>query len=131
MNTESLKDINYVCPICKQSLTHKTHGLYCRRDEVEYPIKNEIPDFVTEDPTKSTSAVLRSVGKLDDLAKIYESPTWYGALDKINVESGLPSVNEEVKMLTEMVGAENGVGLDVACGTGIVTQSMAKKMRLV
>jgi len=36
-----------------------------------------------------------------------------------------------VKTLTGMVDAENGVGLDVACGTGIVTRSIAQTMRLV
>ncbi len=34
-------------------------------------------------------------------------------------------------MVTEMVDTENGLGLDVACGTGLFTQSIAKKMRLV
>ena len=30
-----------------------------------------------------------------------------------------------------MVDAESGVGLDVACGTGFMTRSLAEKMRLV
>jgi ubiquinone/menaquinone biosynthesis C-methylase UbiE len=40
-------------------------------------------------------------------------------------------VDEEVKMITELVDAQGGVGLDVACGTGFFTRSLAQKMRLV
>jgi ubiquinone/menaquinone biosynthesis C-methylase UbiE len=131
MNTESLKDNNYVCPICKQPLTHKTHGLFCQKDGVEYPVKNGIVDFVTEDLTKSTSPVLRSVDKLDDLAKIYEDPSWYGTFDKINAELDIPSNEEMAKTLTEMVDAKDGLGLDVACGTGFIARSLAQKMSFV
>jgi ubiquinone/menaquinone biosynthesis C-methylase UbiE len=131
MNTESPKDNNYVCPICKQSLTPTIHGLYCQKDGVEYPVKNGIVDFVTEDLTKSTSPVLRSVDKIDELAKIYEGPSWYGTMDKLNAELNLPSIQEMATIMTEMVDAKNGAGLDVACGTGFFTRSIAKQMRFV
>ena len=131
MNTESVKDNNYVCPVCKQLLTPKTDGLFCQRDGVEYPVKNGIVDFVTEDLTKSTSPVLRSVDKLDSAAETYEGPSWYGTMDKISAELGLPSHEDIVKTMTEMVDAENGVGLDVACGTGFIARHLAQKMHLV
>ena len=38
MSAESVKDNNYVCPMCKQSLTPATNGLYCQEDGVEYPL---------------------------------------------------------------------------------------------
>ncbi len=131
MNTESVKDNNYVCPVCKQPLTPKTDGLFCQREGVEYPVKNGIVDFVLEDLTESTSHVLRSVDKIDEFAKIYEGPSWYGIMDKINAELNLPSHEDMAKMMTERVDAENGLGLDVACGTGFVTRRLAQKMRLV
>jgi len=121
----------YVCPVCKQSLTPATNGLCCQRDGVEYSVKNGIPDFVTDDLTKSASVVLRSVDKLDDLAEIYEGPSYYGVLDMANAELGLPSIEEGAKAIAEMVDVEGGVGLDVACGTGYVTRPLAQKMRLV
>ena len=114
MSIKSMKDNNYVCPVCKQQLTPTTNGLLCQRDRVEYPIKNGIVDFITEDLTKTTSPVLRSVGKLDNFAKIYEGPSWYGIIDKINAELGLPLIEEMATMMTEMVDAKDGVGLDVA-----------------
>jgi len=131
MNTESLNDNNYVCPICKQSLTHKTQGLFCQKDGVEYLVKHGIVDFVTEDLTESTSPFLRAVDKIDNVAKIYEGPSWYGTLDKINAELDIPSNEEMAKMLTEMVDTKDGLGLDVACGTGFIARSLARKMRLV
>ena len=131
MNAKSVKDDNYVCPVCKQPLTPTPNGLCCHQDGVEYPVKNGIVDFVTELFAKSTSPILRAVDKIDDLAKIYEGPSWLGAFDLTNAELGLPSYEDMVKTLTEMVAAENGVGLDVACGTGIVTRSIAQTMRLV
>jgi SAM-dependent methyltransferase len=105
--------------------------LCCEREGVEYPIKNGIVDFVTEDLTKSTSPILRSVDKVDEFAKIYEGPSWYGIVDEVNAELGLPSYEEVAKMLTEMVDAKDGLGLDVACGTGFVTRALAQKMPLV
>jgi SAM-dependent methyltransferase len=107
------------------------NGLLCQECGVMYPVKNGIPDFVVEDLTKSTSPVLRSVSRVDTLAKIYETWLWYPLVYHFYGGLFIPSVNEEVKMVTEMVDAESGVGLDVACGTGLFTRSIAKKMRLV
>ena len=106
-------------------------GYSASETESNTPVKNGIVDFIVEDITKSTSPVLRSVDKMDEFAKIYEGPLWYGIMDKINAELNLPSIEDMVKMMTEMVDAENGVGLDVACGTGFVTRHLAQKMRLV
>ncbi|HYA87435.1 MAG TPA: methyltransferase domain-containing protein [Nitrospirota bacterium] len=128
---EESQDSFYVCPICKQPLTPATNELCCQRDGVEYPVKNGIVDFVTEDLTEGTSPFLRSVDKFGDVARIYEGPSWYGALDMIHAELGLPSIEEMATMMTEIVDAENGAGLDVACGTGFVTRPLAQKMRSV
>jgi len=74
-NKKGSHDNYYVCPVCKQPLTPKVNGLFCKQEEVEYPVKNGIVDFVTENLTKSTSPVLRSVGELDALATVYEGPS--------------------------------------------------------
>ena len=131
MSAKSMKDDNYVCPVCKQPLTPTANGLCCQRDEIEYPIKNGIVDFVTEDLAKSASPVLRAVDKLDDFAKVYEGPSWYGIISEVHAELGLPTLEEMAKMLTETVAAKDGLGLDVACGTGWYTRPLAQKMRLV
>ena len=124
------QDSYYVCPVCKLPLSPMINGLLCQQCGVTYPIKNGIPDFIL-DLTKSENSVLRLVSFFDKLAKIYESPLWYPIIYHLYVGLFIQSVNEEVKMITEMVDAEDGVGLDVACGTGLFTRFMAKKMRLV
>jgi len=133
MNNDGKKesqDSYYVCPVSKQPLTPTTNGLFCQQEGVEYPVKNGIPDFVVEDFTESPNLFLRSVDKMDESAGMYEDP-WYGIIDKVNAELGLPSLEDMAKMMIEMVDAENGVGLDVACGTGFVTRPLAQKMRFV
>ena len=125
------RDSYYVCPVCKQPLASTTQGLFCQRDEIEYPVKNGIVDFVTEDLMGSPNLFLRSVDKLDCAAETYEAASWLGTFDMISAELGLPSYEDIVKTMTEMVDVNHGVGLDVACGTGIVTRSMAQKMRVV
>jgi ubiquinone/menaquinone biosynthesis C-methylase UbiE/uncharacterized protein YbaR (Trm112 family) len=122
---------DYVCPVCRRSLLSKMNRLFCQQCGVEYPVKNGIPDLILEDLTKSTHPILRSVSRLDRLAKIYETWLWYPIVYHFYGGLFIPSVKEEVKMITEMVDAENGLGLDVACGTGLFTRSIAKKMRLV
>ena len=134
MNNDDKKewqDNYYVCPVSKQPLTPTPNGLFCQQEGVEYPVKNGIPDFILEDLTKSTNPVLRSVDKMDELAKTYEGPSWLGMMNKMSAEFNLPSYEDIVKMEAEMVDAENGVGLDVACGTGLVTRQLAQKMRFV
>ncbi len=98
---------------------------------VENPVKNGIPDFILENLTKSAHPVLRSVHLFDKLAKIYETPLWYPIIYRFSVGLSIPSLKDEVKMVTEMGDAQNGLGLDGACGTGLSTRSIARKMRLV
>jgi ubiquinone/menaquinone biosynthesis C-methylase UbiE len=112
-------------------LPWKIDTLLCQRCGLDYPVKNGIPDFVVEDLSKSPHPVLRLVSRIDRLAKIYETPLWYPLVYHFYGGLFIPSVKEEVKMITEMVDAQNRIGLDVACGTGLFTRSVAKKMKLV
>jgi ubiquinone/menaquinone biosynthesis C-methylase UbiE len=109
----------------------RTSGLFCEKCGVEYPLRSGIPDFILEDLSKSAHPILRSVSRFDRLAKIYETWRWYPIAYRLYGGLFVPSVKDEVKAITEMVDAENGLGLDVACGTGLFTRSVAKKMRHV
>jgi SAM-dependent methyltransferase/uncharacterized protein YbaR (Trm112 family) len=122
---------DYVCPVCRLPLSLRMSGLFCQRCGVEYPVKNGIPSFISEDLSKSTHPILRSVSSLDELAKIYETWLWYPIVYHFYGGLFIPSVEDEVKIITGVIDAENGLGLDVACGTGLFTRSIAKKMRLV
>jgi len=131
MEIEKIMENDYVCLNCRLSLSAEGNRLLCQRCGLDYLVKNGIPDFIVEDLSKSQHPVLRSVSHLDRLAKIYETWLWYPLVYHLYGGLFIPSVKEEVRIVTEMVDAENGLGLDVACGTGLFTRSIAKKMRLV
>jgi SAM-dependent methyltransferase len=124
-------DIGYVCPRCKHGLTSTDSAFQCQVCGRLYPIEDEIPDFIPEDLKQSEHPVLRSVSNLDRLARVYESKLWYPVVYRFYGGLFIPSVKKEVCMITEMVDSEKGVVLDVACGTGLFTRSIAKKARLV
>jgi SAM-dependent methyltransferase len=126
-----MRHIGYVCPACRLPLSSKMDRLFCQHCDVEYAVLNGIPDFVLEDLSKSAHPILRSVPRLDKLANIYETWLWYPLVYHFYGGLSIPSVKDEVRMITDMVDAEDGLGLDVACGTGLFTRSLAKKMRLV
>jgi SAM-dependent methyltransferase len=124
-------DIGYVCPRCKHDLTSTDSAFKCQVCRGLYPIEDEVPNFILEDLKQSKHPVLRSVSYLDRLARIYESKLWYPVVYHLYGGLFIPSVKKEVCMITEMVDSEKGVVLDVACGTGLFTRSIAKKARLV
>lgn len=121
----------YACPRCKLSLIIRKGYLSCELCRRNYPVRGEIPDFISEDLTKSEHPVLGSVSKLDKLARIYETRLWYPIVYHLYGGLSIPSVDEEVRMVTEMVDAEGGVVLDVGCGTGLFTRSVARKAKEV
>jgi len=122
---------SYACPSCKLPVLPKRDILFCQQCGLGYPVESGIPDFVTEDLSKSKHPVLRSVSSLDRLAKIYETWLWYPLVYHLYGGLFIPSVSEEVRIITDMVDADGGLGLDVACGTGLFTRSIAGRMRLV
>jgi SAM-dependent methyltransferase len=135
MNTMQLQqgssDIGYVCPRCKHDLTVTDSSFECQVCGRWYPIEETIPDFILEDLRQSHHPVLRSVSNLDRLARIYESKLWYPVVYHFYGGLFIPSVKEEVRAIASMVDSEDGIVLDVACGTGLFTRSIAKKARLV
>lgn len=128
---EPLMSDGYVCPNCRLQVFASVNTLFCERCGLDYPVTNGIPDFVLENLSASEHPILRSVSRIDRLARIYETWLWYPLVYHFYGGLFIPSVKAEVKTITEMIDVENGVGLDVACGTGMFTRSMAKKMKLV
>jgi SAM-dependent methyltransferase len=117
----------YVCPLCRSSLSRSEEGYSCRFCRRVYSVKNEIPNFLTEPESESENPMIRSVGTIDRLAKIYETGLWYPIVYHIYGGIKIPPVKETVERVTEMTDAEGGVVLDVACGTGIYTRSIARR----
>jgi len=122
---------DYVCPSCRSPLNAEIERLSCECCGLNYPVANGIPDFIQEDLSTSTHPILRSTHWIDRLARIYETRLWYPIVYHLYGGLFIPSVSQEAKMVTDMVDSENGLGLDVACGTGLFTRSIARRMRFV
>lgn len=117
---------DYVCPKCKASLLNIDKALKCNRCNVSFPIVNSIPDFYIGDSTKEESPVIKSVGFIDILSNIYESPFWYPLVYHIYGGINIPKISKTIHIITEMINGNGGLILDVACGTGLYTRSLAK-----
>ena len=116
----------YVCSLCKSSLSRSEEGYHCQFCHKKYFIKNEIPNFLTRPESESENPMIRSVGTIDRLAMIYETRLWYPIVYHIYGGIKIPPVKETVERMTEMTDAQGGIVLDVACGTGIYTRSIAR-----
>lgn len=123
--------IEYICPKCGYLLTAKVYSLLCQQCGREYLVDDGVPDFIHEDLSQSEHPVLKSISHLDRLAKIYETKLWYPIVYHLYGGLFIPSVKEEIRIITEMVDAEDGVILDAACGTGLFTRSVARRARIV
>ena len=88
------------------------------------------PGLCHRRPYEEHNPLLRSTDIIDNIAKIYEGP-YYGTVQMINAELGIPSMEEMAKMVMEAVDGKNGVGLDAACGMGFFARPLAQKMRRV
>ena len=113
----------YACPVCKQSLEPSYDGLSCRVCARTYPILSGIPDFIVVNLEESRNRSLRVVGKndsrplLDTMASVYE--TWvYPAVCNLYGGWHSTSLKQLAHDVSDIVGSQDGLILDVACGPG-------------
>ena len=121
----------FVCPICRGSLEIHASHLQCEACSLDYPLRGGIPEFILEDLSVSKSPILRGVGSIDLLARIYESLLWYPLV--LNVYGGwrktsLPRLVDEISSMLEGV---DGLILDVACGPGTFGRRLATPSRVL
>jgi len=113
-----MKDNNqfFVCPNCHENLDFDSNTFLCQNCKCIFPIDGTIADFLlTYQKDKSTTLKNRA-SHFDDLSKVYESSTWKGS----------PMI--VAWFLTRKIRNRDGIGLDIACGTGVVARSIAKKI---
>ncbi|MBU7047770.1 MAG: methyltransferase domain-containing protein [Theionarchaea archaeon] len=113
----------FTCPYCKKVLK-ENEKLYCPPCEKTFPIVDGIPDFLPERIAPERKKLLNFV---DKLPSIYETSLWYPLIYHLYGGLFIPSVKEEIKIVTDMLGVDGGTALDVACGTGMFTRSIAQK----
>jgi len=102
--------------------------LLCRKCGKSYKIANRIPDFLPEEANSEGKKMIKFV---DRLSLIYETPLWYPLVYHLYGGLFIPSVKKTIEMITDMLEIDGGVALDVACGTGLFTRSIARRAKQV
>ncbi len=93
-----------------------------------YEIVNGIPDFLPEEVGSERKKMIKFV---DRLSLIYETPFWYPLVYHLYGGLFIPSVKRTIEMITDMLEIDGGVALDVECGTGLFTRSIARRAKQV
>jgi SAM-dependent methyltransferase len=123
----------FICPKCKEKISLLEKAFKCDTCSKTYHILDGIPDFFIErainDKTKSPTTT--SLDFLDVLSNIYESPIWYNLVYHLYGGINIPKIEKTVEIIEELTNSEKGRILDVACGTGIYTRSLAEKAKIV
>jgi len=126
----------YACPRCKQELEPAPNGLSCLVCAVTYPILEGIPDFIVVNLEQSSNRSLREVGKRDSgallnfLASIYESCV-YPLVCNLFGGWRSTSLKELVRFVSGVIGSQDGLILDAACGPGTYGRRVASASRTV
>jgi ubiquinone/menaquinone biosynthesis C-methylase UbiE/uncharacterized protein YbaR (Trm112 family) len=128
----------YACPKCKGEVELELghDGLHCRVCDVTYPIRDGIPDFIVEKLEESSNRSLRVLGNwdssilLDFLAYSYETCVYPLVC---NLFGGWRSTSLEqlAHYVSDVVGSQAGLILDVACGPGTYGRRIASTSRTI
>lgn len=126
----------YACPTCKQEVELRHHALYCRVCAVTYPILDGIPDFIIESLEESSNFSLHLVGKRDSgallnfAASVYETCV-YPVVCNLYGGWRCTSLKQLADDVSKIVGSQDGLILDVACGPGTYGRRIASQSRSV
>jgi SAM-dependent methyltransferase len=126
----------YACPTCKQPLEPAYDGLSCRVCATTYPILGGIPDFNVVNLEESRNFSLRWVGKSDSgvglnfAASMYE-PCVYPVVSNLYGGWRCTSLNQLAQDINAIIGSQDGLILDVACGPGTYGRRIASASRTV
>jgi len=121
----------YACPMCKRGLRQEEGALRCPACSRAYPVKDAIPEFISEELSRSTDPVLRRMRFIDRMARIYETRLWYPVV--LKVYGGLHSLSpaQLIRSVNQKVDRSQGRVLDVACGPGTFGRRIASPSREV
>lgn len=119
----------FTCPYCKGDLKEINGYLKCLNCDLKFPVIKNIPDFLQK--RQMTSERNKLIKFIDRLSTIYETPLWYPIVYHIYGGFFIPSVKETVNSINDMLEIDGGISLDVACGTGLYTRSIARKAKKV
>lgn len=118
----------FACPHCETRLKEGNGVLECLICDKVFPVVKNMPDFLPRDIEPEGKRMIKA---FDRLSLIYETPLWYPIVYHLFGGLFIPSVKRAIKMITDMLEIDGGVALDVACGTGLYTRSIARRAKQV
>ena len=118
----------YICPLCKSNLEYLEFYYSCHSCRSRFIIENGIPDFLSPITIEREEIILQSVNIIDKLAKIYETNLWYPIVYHIFGGMRIPSIKQTINKVIDMIKITEGIGIDIACGTGLYMRPLAEKM---
>jgi ubiquinone/menaquinone biosynthesis C-methylase UbiE/uncharacterized protein YbaR (Trm112 family) len=121
----------YVCPACKLPLRQEEGWLRCAVCSQSYPIQSGIPEFISEELSRSKDPVLRRMRFIDRMASIYESNLWYPIVLAVYGGIHSPSLAQLISSASQMLQSTKGRLLDVACGPATFGRRVASPTRAV
>jgi SAM-dependent methyltransferase len=122
--------IPFVCPECKNSLHSFNLSLRCDKCDRNYPIIDEIPDFISGDFQTKSTPIFKMARKADLLSSFYESKYWYQLSLKL-AGASTNTIESITKFHSETLKNINGSILDVACGTATYSRRIISSSRNV
>lgn len=109
----------FKCPNCQEAVDVLLSHIECKSCKSSYPIVSGIADFLLVNDKTSADRLIKQASRFDDLAEVYGTSQWEGTPKAV------------VWLLNRKIKNKNGIGLDIACGTGQVAIPMARKMKRV
>jgi ubiquinone/menaquinone biosynthesis C-methylase UbiE len=127
MQTPPKKEL-LVCPHCRQnSLTVASddHRARCAGCASEYPIRDGVIDLLPAYTGKPS--VAQRLMESDTVVRIYESRLWRRSFIATRA-LGISFDREQAMVLAAASPPPNGTVLDLACGPGIYTRALARRV---
>jgi len=123
----------YVCPKCKGKLEEQTDALFCDKCQRNYPIENNIPDFLLVEPKDSDNPFLRdwAVNLGARVARIYETHFYVSTVLKLGAGWRAISAKEILDYVGRKISPIQGKVLDIATGPGSHGRRVASTSRVV
>ncbi len=126
----------YVCPTCMRKVELRQDRLSCRLCAISYPILDGIPDFIVENLEESSNRTLHILGKRDstlllDVAVHSYETCLYPLVCSVFGGWRCTSLKQLAHDITEILGSQNGLVLDVACGPGTYGRRVASASKSV
>jgi ubiquinone/menaquinone biosynthesis C-methylase UbiE len=109
----------FKCPNCHEAMVVLSSHFECKNCKSSYPITSGISDFLLVNDKPNGNTLIKQASHFDDLAEVYETSQWGGTPKAV------------VWLINRKIKNKNGIGLDIACGTGQVAIPMARKMEQV